>query len=343
MTATNTSIRVCCYKLYTEELVGRIVSTTNMDDDDDDYSSLSASHVRGFTEEEALLESTRLRIAQCHEEERTHKASRSSVSVASGTTTATGGTGSRAPNNDEEEEDEEPAKKKPKKKSKPKELPPELQAFKYEFCHRMVIGKEINPNDKENPGPYRVAQTVTVGKEGNANCKVFELAKLMSHQLRKMAINFGVKGGDAKTKFDCRRALAGRVDMGTAYDSTCSPASTAKEKKINTLLRIVNCCFLPRFRERFLELNDQINQAKFESEGGPTANPIKEFWTEVSSTVNDPEAEEELSVVLYSGENEDAYIYKMVTDGHVDLKAFNVGTWLACRQHMSVRDVRFRL
>ena len=324
MTTANTSIRVHCYSLYIEELVGTIISTTNMDDNDDDFSSLSASHVHGFMEDEALLETTRLRIEQCREEERTHKASRLSVSVASGTTTAMGGTGSKAP--DEEEEDEEPAKKKPKKKSQQKDLPPELQAFKHEFRHRMVIGEEINPNDKENPGPYRVAQTVTVGKEGNANCKVFELAKLMSHQLRKMAINFGVKGGDAKTKFDCRRALAGQVDMGTAYDSTCSPASTANEKKINTLLRIINCCFLPRFRERFLELNDQINRAKFESEGGPTANPIKEFWTEVSSTAHDPEAKEELSVVLYSGEDEDAYIYKMVTDGHIDLNVFNVGT-----------------
>jgi len=147
----------------------------------------------------------------------------------------------------------------------------------------MVVAEELNPLNKENPGPHRVATTVTVGKEGQSNCQVFELSKLTSSQLRKLSINFGCKGGGGKTKFDCRRALASRVDVGTACDSTCNPASSANEKRINTLLRIVNCCFLPRFRERFLELNDRISRAKFETEGGSASNPIKEFWTEVSS------------------------------------------------------------
>ena len=191
----------------------------------------------------------------------------------------------------------------------------------------------MNLANKENPGPCRVGQTITVGKEGKPSYKVFELSKLTSSQLRKLAINFGCKGGGGKTKFACRMALASRVDMGTACDSTVNPASTTEEKKTNTMMRIINCCFLPRFRQTFLELNDQLSRQKFEQEGGDSNNPIKEFWKEVSNTVNDTE-EEDLAVVVMSGEEENHHMHQMVTEQFIDLNAFNQVTWQVCRQHM---------
>jgi len=198
----------------------------------------------------------------------------------------------------------------------------------------MVIGEAMDTTNKEDPVPYRVAQTITVGKEEQANYKVFDLNKLTSYQLRKLAINFGCKGGGGKKKFDCRKALAGRVDMDTAYDSTANPALTANEKRINTMLRIVNCCFLPWFRETFLQLNDQTSREKFETEWGTSNNPVREFWEEVSSTVNDTE-DTDVSIVLHSGEDEDMHLYNIVTENHIDLNTFNNCSWTACRQHMS--------
>jgi len=334
---TNTTT-VYCYRLLglDFDLLG---STIIMMDDEDDNSSLTSSvlpPLRGFTEDDAFIEETGRRLHQAQAEIAQLKASRSSGG--STTTTGTGGTGSIVvdgePLEEEPLEEEPPQKKARKKKQPPKELPTQLLAFKCEHRHRLVIGEEMNPLDKENPGPFRVAQTITVGREGQASYKVFELDKLTSHQLRQLAINFGCKGGGSKTKFNCRRALAGRVDMGTAYDSAVNPASTANEKRINTLLRLINCCFLPRFRQRFLELNDTINRQKFETEGGTTNNPIKEFWNEISSTVNDPE-EEDLSTILFCGEDEDAYLYKMVTENDIDPNIFNVGTGTTCRQNMS--------
>jgi len=326
MTANLTTTCYLCYPA--QDLVGATIVTVAMDDSDDDFSSLTdgLTNFQAMSGDAAeLLERTRVSIETARASSAAFRSS-ARGSNASTAAAATNGTGSK-------DDDDGPAKK--NKKAMPKDLPPELMAFKYEFRHRMVITEELNPLNKENPGPCRVATTVTVGKEGQSNYQAFELAKLTSSQLRKLAISFGCKGGGGKTKFDCRRALASRVDMGTAYDSACNPASTANKKRINALMRLVNCCFLPCFRQRFLELNDRISRSKFETEGGSASNLIKEFWTEVSSAVNDTEAEEELATVLFSGEDEDACMHKMVTEGDIDLNVFNLGTWSTCRQNVS--------
>jgi len=50
--------------------------------------------------------------------------------------------------------------------------------------------------------------------------------------------------------------------------------------------------------------------------------------------VNDTEAED-LTIVLFSGECEDACLHKMIEEGDIDLNVFNPGTWTTCRQNMS--------
>ena len=304
---------------------------------DDDY-SFSKFNPPGFTEDMESTERARVSIARARKDgqdagqDGQDAASRASRGNSSNSST-TSGHRRTASGSSNIREEEAPVKKKPKNRAVPKDLPPELLAFKCEHRARMVIGEEMDTANKEDPGPCHVAQTITVGKEGQANYKSFDLNKLTSYQLRKLAINFGYKGGGGKKKFDCRKALAGRVDMGTAYDSTVNPASTANEKRINTMLRMVNCCFLPRFRETFLQLNDQISREKFETEGGTSNNPIREFWEEVSSTANDAE-DTDVSIVLHSGEDEDTCLYNMVTENDIDLNTFNNCPWTACRQHM---------
>jgi len=217
---TNTTTVCCCRLGLDFDLLG---STTTMVDDEDDNSSLTGSvlPLRGFMEEDAFVEETGRRLHQAQAEMAQLEASRSSGG--STATTGTVGTGSIVvdgePLEEEPLEEEPPQKKARKKKQPPKELPTQLVAFEHEHRHRLVVGEEMNPLDKENPGPFCVAQTITVGREGQASYKVFELDKLTSHQLRQLALNFGCKGGGSKNKFNCRRALAGRVDMGTAHDS----------------------------------------------------------------------------------------------------------------------------
>jgi len=85
-----TAATVCCYGLSTDQPIGSIMSTLIMDEDDDCSSLTGLSHVRGFTEDEAMLDESAARIARLREERSRKAASRSTTSGSSTTTTGTG-------------------------------------------------------------------------------------------------------------------------------------------------------------------------------------------------------------------------------------------------------------
>jgi len=102
----------------------------NSSDDDDDASSLTGD---------------------TGELDRSKQTGRASSSSTSGTRRGSSSRVSEPMQVDDEASS--PAKKKPKNRAPPKDLPPELAGFKYEFKHRLVIGEEMNLANKENPGP----------------------------------------------------------------------------------------------------------------------------------------------------------------------------------------------
>jgi hypothetical protein len=101
-----------------------------------------------------------------------------------------------------------------------------------------------------------------------------------------------------------------RVELGAIYDQVNQPSvrSTATEKKTNSILWIINACFLPCNVEKLIALNDIKKRADEAASGG---NPLKDFWIEILETVNDGDTED-IRILLWSKEGEDEHLHAMV-------------------------------
>jgi hypothetical protein len=192
--------------------------------------------------------------------------------------------------------------------------------------------------DKKNattdPEFYQVAKWIYL-KKGTDREEKLDVAKFTSAQIRKLAIACGVKGGGNMTIFNARRKVAQSILSGVVYTdaSIANPRTTVTERKVNTLMRITNACFLPRMVERFIELNDKKYRADYEKAKG--GDPIKDFWMTISSLVNDPSNNNELGVVLEASVEDDTRLYHFVQDGEFNLNDINVQTYLSCQQNMN--------
>jgi hypothetical protein len=217
------------------------------------------------------------------------------------------------------------------------DLPPKLNAFRYEHKNRLKLGDEMNPRNKENPGPYTVAQFIEFGSEARGNYELFDLKTLKAEGIRKLASNFGCKGVSSATMFDCRLKMAIRCTAGTVYENLdiSNPVSSQRDKKINSFVRVFNCCVSADNIDRFIRLNDGKSRNDYESEGG---NPVKSFWVDISDQVNDSENDELLSVFqLIGGDDEDEKIAEWVATGVFNVAVYNQTTHETCAQ--MIRDM----
>jgi hypothetical protein len=114
-----------------------------------------------------------------------------------------------------------------------------------------------------------------------------------------------------------------------------SVRTTSSEKRTNTMLRIINACFLPQCVDRLIELNDTKSRKDYEAAHG--TNPIKDFWMEVSELVNDTE-DVRIGTLLHSSLEEDAHISQWLEpdcpEGTVNLSDFNVQSYSTCQATM---------
>ena len=103
-----------------------------------------------------------------------------------------------------------------------------------------------------SPQSNQFGDALIRGREESEYETQLDIAKFSSKQIRKLAQQCGIKGGGNMTLFKARRAIAQYLDMGTVYnDNTiANPRTTADERRCNTLLRLINTCFLPCFNLR---------------------------------------------------------------------------------------------
>jgi len=218
-----------------------------------------------------------------------------------------------------------------------KELPAELKGFRFEHKDKLVCAEEIDRSaSKRGEGQdclVKVARHI-IARAGKPNEKKWDLQDLNSHQIRRLALNFGCSKVGSSSKFECRRQMALKVDGGTTYGNLDipNPTSTAKDKKVNTAMRILNAVFSPSLVDGFLTLNDQKKRADFEAASGNS--PHKEFWKDVSNMVNDSESNRELSVVLDSMEDENERLYIACFEELINLTDCVQQTHETCKQHI---------
>jgi hypothetical protein len=213
-------------------------------------------------------------------------------------------------------------------------LPPGLATLTLEHKDHIIFGEELNPKKNEPEGPFKVAIKVIVGSHIDGNYEEVDLRTLRSEQIRQFALNLGCSKIGSSSKFQCRKEIALRVELEAIYDQVNMPTvrSTANEKKTNSILRIINACFLPFNVEKLIALNDIKKRGDFEAASG--GNPIKDFWIDISETVNDGE-EEQIRIVLWSREGEDEHLNKLVREGRANLCDFNLQTHQTCRTIMA--------
>lgn len=233
-----------------------------------------------------------------------------------------------------------PAKKKTKRDPKEDErinklVETVLGQWKQSYNDKIEFVEE---QDKKNittdPEFYQVAKWIVLRK-GKDNEEKLDVARFTSSQIRKFAIAAGVKGGGNLTIFNARRKVAQSILSGVVYTdaSIANPRTTTTERKVNTLMRITNACFLPQMVERFTELNDTKYRADYEKAKG--GNPIKDFWMSISELVNDPANNSELGIVLESRCEDDTRLHDFVEAGEFNLNDINVQTYLSCQQSMN--------
>jgi hypothetical protein len=99
------------------------------------------------------------------------------------------------------------------------------------------------------------------------------------------------------------------------------------------LMRVINACFHPSLRDRFIDLNDTKNRTDYEQAHG--GNPVKDFWVQVSDLTNDSTQNDVLGVVLEAREGEDERLEVFVKEGASNLNDFTLQTYLSCQQNMN--------
>jgi hypothetical protein len=128
--------------------------------------------------------------------------------------------------------------------------------------------------------------------------------------------------------------MAMKADMGVHCDqmNICKPNTTAEEKKINTMIRIINAAFLPEFRTKLLQSNDAFKCKDFE--GSSTRNPNDELWQDISEVVNDPQQNNRIGVVCDSKPGEDEHLVKWMDEKSLNPNDFTPGSAKTCAAHI---------
>jgi hypothetical protein len=220
---------------------------------------------------------------------------------------------------------------KPKAVRKVEPLPPELINFSYEDKHRIQMVDETDP---ANGNIVQVANMIVTGNPKDGTKKKWMLDELRSEQLRALAKNMECANIGSVSKFVVRKEIARRVLMGPIYKNMDipNPISTSKSRRLNTMFRLINCCFLPENIHRLTQINDTKLRHDFEAtEGGK--GPNEDFWHDISEMVNDAANNDTLKVVLQGETNE--YLIPIVES--LNLADYTQGTWKTVRQ--TIKDL----
>jgi hypothetical protein len=210
-----------------------------------------------------------------------------------------------------------------------------IEHFKPEYNkHKIECEDERDLKSVEDKEElYKVAQWLNVNKPVP---RKFDLAKFSSKQIRKFAVNCGIRGGGNLTLFQCWRKIAVSITMGTVYDddTIANPKTTTTERKVNTLMRIINACFHSEMKDKFIDLNDPKKCIDYEKAHGKS--PVKDFWVALSEFTNNSTRNVVLGTVLYTreGEDEHGHLGEWVADGEFNLNDFTLQMYLSSQQHM---------
>jgi hypothetical protein len=226
----------------------------------------------------------------------------------------------------------------PKKKKDPveearlqKEIDFVVEHFHSDYMYRIDCEEQRDMKNLSQSEIVLVARYLNVSKPEPHQ---LDLMMFNSKQIRKLAVACDVKGGGSMTLFAARKGIAMAKTMDIAYKNKeiANPNTTAKERKVNTLMRLLNACFHSECKALFIDLNDTKKRKDYEHANG--GNPIKKFWTTVSEMTNDTERNAELGVVLESRESEDEHLHEMILKNHVNLNDFTTQTYVSAQQHV---------
>jgi hypothetical protein len=137
-----------------------------------------------------------------------------------------------------------------------------IDGFKPEFRDYIKCEEECDPKNQEDKEFYPVAKWLKIKKP---TPRTLDLSTFSSVQIRRLALNSGVKGGGGMTLFQARKQIALAITMGTVYnDATiANPRTSSSERKVNTMMRITNACFNSEMKDRFIDLNDSKKRADY--------------------------------------------------------------------------------
>jgi hypothetical protein len=208
-------------------------------------------------------------------------------------------------------------------------LPPELESLTYNNAKDKVeFGMEVDAKGKtsEEKEPARVAQYIKLD-DGTK----YDLQTLKSDQIRKLPLNFGCKGVQSATLFNCRKAMATRFSMGVIYNNmnVANPSTTTDTIKINTCICISNAFVHPEILPCTLKMNDKKDRADFEHGNGARN---KNLYTMIADMVNDTKRNDKIGVLLHGDGEEgdddfDIHINKLFTEGNINLRHFTTVSW----------------
>jgi hypothetical protein len=208
-------------------------------------------------------------------------------------------------------------------------LPPELESLTDNNAKDKVeFGMEVDAKGKtsEEKEPARVAQYIKLD-DGTK----YDLQTLKSDQIRKLPLNFGCKGVQSATLFNCRKAMATRISMGVINNNmnVANPSTTTDTIKINTCIRISNAFVHPKILPYTLTMNDKKDRADFEHGNGARN---KNLYMMIADMVNDTERYDEIGVLLDGDGKEgdddfDIHINKLFKEGNINPRHFTTVSW----------------
>ena len=212
-------------------------------------------------------------------------------------------------------------------------LPLELSLFRFASTNRdrLVIG-EID--DPKTDTPIRILKTIITGT--GPTKKEWDMDKLFLDQIRTLCkTGFDMAGFGSQRKKACLAGIANKIEMGVHYDQLdiCKPNTTPQEKKNNSLLRLINACFLEEFRNRVITANNVKKRKNFVESN--KRNPDDDLWGDISDVHNDPEENSRIGFLCDSkSQDEDEHLHNLVANNLVNLNDFTQGTGKSCQTNM---------
>ena len=128
--------------------------------------------------------------------------------------------------------------------------------------------------------------------------------------------------------------MESKIDMGVHHDqiNIAKPNTTPSKRKVNTLLCLVNACFLEEFRDRAISSNNSKKRKDFEA--ASKRNPNEDLWPDISEVFNDL-TEKRIELLCDSkNECEDEHLFDIVQRGLVNLNDFTQGTSKTCNTNL---------